>query len=63
MAFISPWGSLINIGIGSGYGHYGNRYRRSGWWYGPSVNYVPRLSAVVQFEGDQVDGYKIRTSQ
>lgn len=53
----------VSIGIGNNYGYYGNRYRRSGWWYSPSIDYVPRLSAIVQFDGDQVDGYKIRTSQ
>jgi len=49
----------IGIGIGNGYGYYGRR-NRSNVWYGPSIDYVPRVSAVIQFQDDYVHGYRIQ---
>ena len=55
----------VSIGLGSRYYDRYNRgyYRRNSFWGGSSIDYVPRLSAVVQFEDDHVEGYKIRNSQ
>lgn len=45
-------------GLGSrGYGSRCGRY--SGWGYSPSITYIPRKSAIVRFEGDQVDEYQL----
>lgn len=66
----------FGISIGTGFGLHGrrglrSRYyspyggflgRRSGFLYSPSIDYVPRLNAVIRFEGDHVSGYKLNQS-
>jgi len=59
------WGSGYGGRFGgrhsSGYGgRFGGRYSSGygGWGYSPTVTYIPRKSASVQFSGDYVDEYQ-----